>query len=200
VMRDLATVAIVGVSDPVWGRGSSQRADAKTGIWGQIRVWANCGPCEGGEGLPPGSMLLAASRCKAVELVDEILRNISLFHRTERKDAHDSVETEELLVEVGPAQKAWMSGTGLEQVKPEERWQRSSDPARGILAATQRGRDRGGEGKGATWGGGSSAETVQVIGRRGQDLQECRMSWTPEQVGSRAMLAAGNRSAGSVAR
>jgi len=32
VMRDLATVAIVGVSDPVWGRGSSQRAEARTGI------------------------------------------------------------------------------------------------------------------------------------------------------------------------
>ena len=92
-----------------------------------------------------------------------------------------------------------MSGTGLEQVKPEERWQRGSDPARGILAATQRGRDRGGEGRGATWSGGSSAETVQVIGRRGQDLPRVQMSGTPEQVGSRAILAAGNRSAGSVA-
>ena len=74
-----------------------------------------------------------------MELVDEILRNISLFHRTERKGAHDSVETEELLVRVGPAQKAWMSGTGKEQVKPEERSQRRSDEAREILAATQRG-------------------------------------------------------------
>ena len=34
VVRDLATVAIVGVSDPVWGRGCSQRVDARTGIWG----------------------------------------------------------------------------------------------------------------------------------------------------------------------
>jgi hypothetical protein len=33
----------------------------------------------------------------------------------------------------------------------------------------------------------------------GRTCQECRMSGTPEQVGSRAMLAAGNRSAGSVA-
>ena len=72
-----------------------------------------------------------------------------------------------------------MSGTGLEQVKPEERWQRSSDPARGILAATQRGRDRGGGGKGATWGGGSSAETVQVIGCRGQDLSRVQNVMDP---------------------
>ena len=79
VMRDLA----VGVSDPVWGWGSSQRADAGTGIWGL----SNQGL---GEGLPPGSMLLAASRRKAVDLVDEILRDISLFHRTERKGAHES--------------------------------------------------------------------------------------------------------------
>ena len=34
----------------------------------------------------------------------------------------------------------------------------------------QRGRDRVGEERGATSGGGSSAEKVQVLGRRGQDL------------------------------
>ena len=49
------------------------------------------------------------------------------------------------MVGVGPAQKAWMSGTGKEQVKPEERWQRCSDQEREILAAMQRGRDRSGE-------------------------------------------------------
>ena len=111
-------------------------------------------------------MPLAASRRKAVELVGEI----SLFHRTERGGAHASAEAEELLVGVGPAQKAWMSGTGKEQVEPEERWQRFSDQAREILAAMQRGRDRGGEERGATSGGGSSAETVKVLGLRGQDL------------------------------
>jgi hypothetical protein len=83
-----------------------------------------------GTSLHGDEVLLAASRRKALELVDEILRNISLFHRDrhrERKGAHISVEMEELLVEVGPAQKAWMSGTGLELVKPEEKCsQRSS--------------------------------------------------------------------------
>ena len=34
MMRDLATVAIVGVCDPVWGRRSSQWAEPATGIWG----------------------------------------------------------------------------------------------------------------------------------------------------------------------
>jgi hypothetical protein len=41
-----------------------------------------------------------------LKLVDEILRHISLFHRDrrrERKGAHVSVETEELLVGEGPA-------------------------------------------------------------------------------------------------
>ena len=140
--------------------------------------------------MPPGSMLLAASRRNAVELVDEILRNISVFHRTEQESAHTFEEMEELLFGVAPAQKAWISGTGLKQVT-QEGWQRCSDPARGILSATQRSRDWGGDARGATWNDGSSAETVQVIGRRGQDL---------EQVGSGAMLAAGNRSVGSVVR
>jgi len=80
--------------------------------------------------LDGGKVLLAASRRKALELVDEILRNISLFHRHRRRErtvAHVSVETEELLVGEGPAQKEWMSGTRLEKVKPEERcWQRST--------------------------------------------------------------------------
>ena len=73
-----------------------------------------------------------------MELVEEILRNISLFHR-DRQSAHDSAEQEEWLVGVGPAQKPWMSGTGMEQVKPEDRWQRCSDQAREILAAMQTG-------------------------------------------------------------
>ena len=111
-------------------------------------------------------MPLAASRRKAVELVEEIWRNISLFHR-DRQSADESAEKKVWLVGVGPAQKAWMSGTGKEQVKPEERWQRCSDQARKILAAMQRGRDRGGAERGATSGGGSSAATVQVLGRRG---------------------------------
>jgi hypothetical protein len=109
-----------------------------------------------------------------------------------------SVEREQVLgSRVGPAQKASMSGTGLELAKPEDKCsQRSSG---GILAATQRGRDGGGVERGATWGGGSLAEREQVLGRRGQDLPRVQMSGTPEQVGSRAILAAGNRSAGSVA-
>ena len=56
--------------------------------------------------LDGGKVLLAASRRKALKLVDEILRHISLFHRDrrrERKGAHVSVETEELLVGEGPA-------------------------------------------------------------------------------------------------
>ena len=57
--------------------------------------------------LDGGKLLLAESRRKALELVDEILRNISLFHRDRRRErngAHVSVETEELLVGVGPAE------------------------------------------------------------------------------------------------
>ena len=72
-----------------------------------------------------------------------------------------------------------MSGTGLEQVKREMRWQRSSDPARGILVAMQRGRDWGGGERGATWGGESSAETVQALGRRGLDLSRVQNAMDP---------------------
>ena len=110
------------------------------------------------------------SRRKAVELVEEISRNILLFHRDrhrERNGARVSVETE---VGVGPAQRAWMSGTGLEQVKRDTRWQRCSDHTREILATKHRGRNRVGGVRGATWGGGSSAERVQALGGRGQDL------------------------------
>jgi len=136
---------------------------------------------------------------KAVELVEEIWRNISLFHRN-RRSADESAEKQVWLVGVGPAQKAWMSGTGKEQVKPEERWQRCSDQAREILAAMQRGRDRGGEERGATSSGGSSTETVQVLGRRGQDLPRLQNVMDLQQVVSRPMLAAGSHSVGSVVR
>ena len=149
--------------------------------------------------MPPWSMPLAASRRKAVELVEEIWRNISLFHR-DRQSADESAEKKVWLVGVGPAQKAWMSGTGKEQVKPAERWQRCSDQAREILAAMQRGRDRGSEERRATSGGDSSAETGQVLGRRGQDLPRVQNVMDPSEVVSRPMLAAGIHTAGSVVR
>jgi hypothetical protein len=146
-------------------------------------------------------VLLAASRRKALELVDEILRNVSLFHRDRRRDrkvAHVSVEMEELLVGVGPAQKAWMSGTGLEQVKTEERcWQRSTvrdsrdDAERQISCWCG---EKGDLGRRVLGRDGASAWSQRAgPAKRAEDVRD------PEQVGSSAILAAGNGSAGSVA-
>jgi hypothetical protein len=54
--------------------------------------------------------------------------------------------------------------------RSSQRRDAGSDPSRGVRAATQRGRDRSGVERRATWGGGSSAGTFQVLGRRGKDL------------------------------
>ena len=95
-----------------------------------------CGARVGAVSDERGTPVRHRSYRDALSLFCEI-QNISLFHR-DRKSADESAEEKVWLVGVGPAQKAWMSGTGKEEVKPEERWQRCSDQAREILAAMQR--------------------------------------------------------------